>query len=215
MIIFCFLIYFNLIFGIEKYEATSSFDLKFDRDLGLVKITLPEGVVNVHNSLEGVRIKGKIKIYHREKEKAEFFLKKVKVETERQGNSLEIFDFYFRDKEGREARKLSKYFTIDLYLPPDLPLGVYLKKGEVNFNGVQERSIVVEGRDLKIEGVFSKKFKRIEAYNHFGRIEFSAKNFIKRYLFPFGKKIIYLNPDGEKEGDFKIFKGYMNLKVEE
>lgn len=215
MIFLYFFIYFNVIFGVEKYEATSSFDLKFDKDLGVIKIYLPEGMINIFNNPEGVRINGKIVLYHREKEKAEFFLKKVKVEAEREGNSLKIFDFYSRDREGREARKLSKLFILNLYIPKDLPLGIYLKKGEVSFKEIQERGIVIEGRDLRISGTFSKKYKKIEAYNYFGKLEFNAKNFIKRYLFPFGKKIIYLNPDGEKEGDFKIFKGYMNLKIEE
>lgn len=215
MSFFCFLIYLNVIFGVEKYEATSSFDLKFDKDLGVIKIYLPEGIVNVYNNSEGVRISGKIVLYHREKEKAEFFLKKVKVEAEREGNSLKVFDYYSRDREGREAKKLSKLFVLNLYVPKDLPLGIYLNKGEVSFKEVQERGIVIEGKDLRISGTFSKRYKRIEAYNHFGKLEFNAKNFIKRYLFPFGKKVIYLNPEGEKEGDFRIFKGYMDLKIEE
>lgn len=215
MIYLYFLIYFNVIFGVEKYEATSSFDLKFDKDLGVVKIYLPEGIINIYNNSEGVRISGKIVLYHREKEKAEFFLKKVKVEAERETNSLKVFDYYSRDREGREAKKLSKLFILNLYVPKDLPLGIYLNKGEISFKEVQERGIVIEGRDLRISGIFSKRYKRIEAYNHFGKLEFDAKNFIKRYLFPFGKKVIYLNPEGEKEGDFRIFKGYMNLKIEE
>lgn len=210
-----FLIFFNLFFALEKYEASSAFDLKFSKDLQIIKIYLPEALINVYENSENIKVSGKITLYHREKEKAESFIKNVKLGTEREGDSLIIFDDYSRDREGREAKKLSKIFILNLYLQKDLPIGIYLKSGEVVFKEMQDRDIVVEGKDLRISGILKDNYKKIEAYNHFGKLEFNSKNFIKRYLFPFGKKVIYLNPSGEREGYFKILKGNINIKIEE
>ncbi len=209
------LIYF-LIFSIfepiVKFPAKSEFNLNFEKKYDLVKIYLDEAVVNIYEE-DNININGEIKIYHRNKEKAKNYLKNVKITSEEYQNSLKIFEEYTKDKEGREAKKLSKFMVLNIYLPKNMPLGIYLKKGEVNFKDIQERNIVVEGRNIKIYGVLSKNYKKIEAYNNFGDIIISGENLIKRYHFPFGKKIIYLNPYGEKEGYFKIFKGTMNIKI--
>lgn len=206
---------YSLIFPLSKYEAKEEFKFNFDKKYEVFKIYLEEAIVNVYKGKKNIEIKGEVKIYHRDENKAKNYLKNVKVETEEFKNSLKLFTVYTKNKEGREAKKLSKYFVLNLYLPEDLPLGVYLKKGEVFFKEKQERNIVVEGNNLKVYGAFSDNFKKIEAYNYLGNIEVSGLNFIKRYLFPFGKKIIYLNPKGEKEGYIKIFKGKINIKIGE
>jgi len=205
----------SLFSPISKYEAKKEVNINFEKKFEVLKIYLEDAIINVYEDEKNIGIKGEIKIYHRNQEKAEDYLKNIKIETEEVQNSLKLFANYSKDRKGREAKKLSKIFVLNLYLPKDLPLGIYLKNGEVNFKEKQERNIVVEGNNLRIYGVLSNNYKKIEAYNHIGDVEISSSNFIKRYLFPFGKKVIYLNPKGEKEGYFNIFKGIINLKIGE
>lgn len=206
---------FSLFSSINKYEAKSSFSIAFDKNYEMFKINIPKGIINIYQIEKKIKLEGEIKLYHRNIEKAKFYLKNIKLEQQETGNLLNLFVNYSKDKAGREAKKLSKFFIINLYLPKDLPIGIYLKNGEVYFKDKQERNIVIEGRNLIVAGSFSKNYKKIEAINYFGDLNISEKNLIKRYLFPFGKKVIYLNPKGEVESFIRINKGNININLGE
>lgn len=200
---------------INKYEAKSSFSIVFDKNYEMLKINISKGMINIFETEKKIKLEGEIKVYHRDLEKANLYLKNIKFDSQETENSLNLFVNYSKNKAGREAKKLSKFFTINLYLPKDMPIGIFLKNGEVYFKEKQERNIVIEGSNLIVAGSFSKNYKKIEAYNYFGDLNISEKNLIKRYLFPFGKKVIYLNPKGEVESFIRIHKGNINIKLGE
>lgn len=206
-------IFFNFFSPLNKFEANSNFNLNFEKEYGNLKIYMPEAIINIYEIEKGIKVSGEIKIYHRDEEKAKFFLKNVKINSQEDKNSLILYVNYSNDKMGREAKKLSKLFVLNVYIQKNLPLGIYLKKGEVNFKEKQERNIVLEGKNLEINGTLSKNYKKIELLNFYGSLNISGTNLIKRYLFPFGKKGIYLNPEGENESFFKIYKGKINIKI--
>lgn len=211
-----FIIYFILaLFSpINKYDAKSNFNYVFDKNYEMLKINISQGIINIFETEKKIRLEGEIKLYHRDPEKANLYLKNIKFDSKEEGNLLNLFINYSKDKTGREAKKLAKLFIINLYVPKELSIGIYLKKGEVYFKNKQERNIVIEGWNLIVSGSFSKNYKKIEAYNYFGDLNISGKNLIKRYLFPFGKKVIYLNPYGEVESFIKVYKGNIKINLE-
>ncbi len=206
-------ILFFLLIPLDKGEGVKNFYKEFKNNYRILKIYLPKANLIFIESKDNIKIQGSIKIYHRDKEKAEEYVNKIEVGYEEEKGNLNVFLNYPKGKLGREIKKLSNNIEMEVFLPKDIALGIYLNKGEIKFKEKQERNIVIEGKKLSIFAKFSTNFKKFEALNYFGSIDLQGKNLIKRYLFPFGKKIIYLNPQGEFEALLKTIKGNYEISI--
>ncbi len=212
-----FIIYFSILFflltPLDKKEGVKNFSKDFKKSYMALKIYLPNANLSFFESKENIKIQGKIKIFHRDGEKATEYVNKIDLGLEEEKGNLKVFLNYPKGKLGREIKKLSSNIEMEVFLPKDIALGIYLNKGEIKFKEKQERNIVIEGNKLSIFAKFSKNFKKFEALNYLGNINLKEKNLIKRYLFPFGKKIIYLNPRGEFEAFLKTIKGNYEISI--
>lgn len=213
MNIFLLFIIFSFFSPIIKYEAKENFRFKFDKNYKALSFKFKEAEIIILNSKDKIEITGDLKIYHRNKEKANYFLKQVEIGYNELDNKLNFYLRYKKGKGGREAKKLEKGLVLKVYVPEDLPLEIFLKSGKILFEDKQERNILIKGKKLDIKGKFSLKFKKIEIYNYFGLLDIKGGDFIKRYIFPFGKKILYLNPSYEKEIFIKVIKGNVILNL--